>query len=296
MATPTTILNVTPNNNFFLSCSVSVNPPTTPTITYQWTGDNVAQPDTANTIASATTAGLFSYQCNATVMVSMLNPVVTIDNTTVTVRGRKQMFLTVYTLVHVTQLLGRLVAYSSYAHNICMENRAVSCDVISMHVHFTVAMLLYCNVQYSMGKKAPSPSLWSNGVSMSWTGSYICIIICKQWMASCLHFFIATVKVLFIHWVLYIVIHQHGRCETDIHCMKLLYMLRWKVCKLNNQHKTYSVYIYISWCLSTPLSFTSVMLSCHERIVTMCMYTQQGYAFGCQKWDLTSCKSPVIVI
>ena len=103
MATPTTVLDVSPYNNFSLSCSVFVNPPTTPNITYQWTGDNVAQPDTANTTASATIVGPSSYQCNATVMVSMLNPVVTIDNTTVTVRGRKQIVLTVYiTLVYVT--------------------------------------------------------------------------------------------------------------------------------------------------------------------------------------------------
>ena len=123
MATPSTVLDVSPYNNFSLTCSVSVNPSTpTPNITYQWTGDNVAQPDTANTSASTTTAGSSSYQCNAIVMVSILNPVVTIDNTTVTVRGKKQIVLTVYTLVHVTQLLGRLVAYSSYAHKIYVEN------------------------------------------------------------------------------------------------------------------------------------------------------------------------------
>ena len=91
MATPSTVLDVSPYNNFSLSCSVSVNPSTTPTITYQWTGDNVAQPNTANTAALATIAGSSSYQCNATVMMSMLNPVVTIDTTTVTVRGKKQI-------------------------------------------------------------------------------------------------------------------------------------------------------------------------------------------------------------
>ena len=95
MATPTTVLDVSPYNTFSLNCSVSVNPSTTPTITYQWTGDNVTQTDTANTTASATTTGSSSYQCNATVTVSMLNPVVTSDTTAVTVRGRKQMVLTV---------------------------------------------------------------------------------------------------------------------------------------------------------------------------------------------------------
>ena len=95
MATPSTVLDVPPYNTFSLSCSVSVNPPTTHTITYQWTGDNVVQPDTANTTVSATTAGSSSYQCNATVNVSMLNPVVASNTTTVTVRGRKQMVLTV---------------------------------------------------------------------------------------------------------------------------------------------------------------------------------------------------------
>ena len=103
MATPSTVLDASPYSNFSLSCSVFVNPPTTPNITYQWTGDNVSQPDTANTAASATTAGSSSYQCNATVMVSMLNPVVTSNTTTVTVRGGKQIVLTVYiTLMHVT--------------------------------------------------------------------------------------------------------------------------------------------------------------------------------------------------
>ena len=103
MATPSTVLDVCPYNNFSLSCSVSVNPSTTPNITYQWTGDNAVQPDTANTTASATTAGSSTYQCNATVVVSMLNPVVTSNTTTLTVRGRKQMVLTVYiTLMHVS--------------------------------------------------------------------------------------------------------------------------------------------------------------------------------------------------
>ena len=67
--------------------------------------------------------------------------------------------------------------------------RAVSCDVIFQCVHFAAVMLVYYNVQYSMGKKALSPSLWSNTgtcsylsiVSISCTGNYLynCIIICK---------------------------------------------------------------------------------------------------------------------
>ena len=112
-ATPSTVLDVSPYNNFSLSCSVFVNPPTTPNITYQWTGDNVAQPDIANTSASTTTAGPSSYQCNATVMVSMLNPVVTSNTTTVTVRGtcRKQMVLTVCTI------LMHSIVHVLYSHN-----------------------------------------------------------------------------------------------------------------------------------------------------------------------------------
>ena len=94
MATPSTVLDVSPYNNFSLTCSVSVNPSITSNITYQWTGDNAVQPDTANTTASATTAGSSTYQCNATVMVpSVMGSVVTSVTTTVTVRGRKQMFL-----------------------------------------------------------------------------------------------------------------------------------------------------------------------------------------------------------
>ena len=100
MATPSTVLDVSPYNNCSLSCSVSVNPFTSiPNIAYQWTGNNVVQPNTANTTASATTAGSSSYQCSATVMMPMLNPVVTSVTTTVTVRGKKQMFLTVCTLM-----------------------------------------------------------------------------------------------------------------------------------------------------------------------------------------------------
>ena len=125
MTTPSIVLDVSPYSTFSLTCSVFVNPSTTYTVTYQWTGDNIAQPNLTNTAASATTAGSSSYQCNATVMVpSVLGYVVTSDTTKVTIRGKKQMVLTayMYTLVHVTQLLGRLVAYSSYAHNIYVEN------------------------------------------------------------------------------------------------------------------------------------------------------------------------------
>ena len=97
MATPSTVLDVPPYNSFSLNCSVSVNPSTPPifTITYQWTGNHVTQSDTAIISVSTTTAGSSSYQCSATVNVPMLNPVVTNDTTTVTVRGRKQMVHTV---------------------------------------------------------------------------------------------------------------------------------------------------------------------------------------------------------
>ena len=115
MATPSTVLDVSPYNNFSLSCSISVNPSTTPNITYQWTGDNVAQPNTANTSASTTTAGSPSYQCNATVNVPLLNQVVTSDTTTVTVRGKKQMVL----IVSHTFLEGW---YSPCKHNTCIKD------------------------------------------------------------------------------------------------------------------------------------------------------------------------------
>ena len=116
MATPSTVLDVSPYNTFSLNCSVFVKPFTTPNIAYQWTGNNVAQPSTANTAASATTAGSSSYQCNATVNVPVLNPVVTNVTTTVTVRGKKQMFLTVCTLMSHS-FWRAIVAYSSCTHN-----------------------------------------------------------------------------------------------------------------------------------------------------------------------------------
>ena len=46
-------------------------------------------------------------------------------------------------------------------------------------------------------------------------------------MVICLYFSVAMVKVLFAYSVLYIIVHQHGHCETDMHRklrhMKLLY-------------------------------------------------------------------------
>ena len=102
----------------------------------------------------------------------------------------------------------------------------------SVHIRFATAMLVYYNVQYSLGEKhfhrrygatqaAICPSL-----ALVWQ-AVICIIICKRWTISCLHYFIATLKVLFAQWVLYIVVHQHGHRETDMHGklrhMKLLY-------------------------------------------------------------------------
>ena len=39
------------------------------------------------------------------------------------------------------------------AETAILYNRAVSCDIFSVYICFMVAMLVYCNIQYSIGEK-----------------------------------------------------------------------------------------------------------------------------------------------
>ena len=84
-ATPSTVLDISPYNNFTLSCTVTTNPAIT-LIAYQWAGISVSSVNSATITVYSSTPGQFSYQCSATV--AQLSTVPT-ANTTMTVRGMR---------------------------------------------------------------------------------------------------------------------------------------------------------------------------------------------------------------
>ena len=89
MATPSTVLDISPYNNLItLTCTVTTNPIITH-ITYQWAGNSVSSANSATVTVFGSTPGQYPYQCSATVTVGQLSTV-TIASNTVTVRGKQQ--------------------------------------------------------------------------------------------------------------------------------------------------------------------------------------------------------------
>ena len=86
-ASPTTVLDVSPYNNFTLTCTGTVTPSVTPTISYVWSGNHVTTMDSSTITVLSTTTGTSPYQCSATVTVSGLTPVTAVNSTIVTVGG-----------------------------------------------------------------------------------------------------------------------------------------------------------------------------------------------------------------
>ena len=85
-ASPVTVLDVSPYNNFTLTCNVTVTPPVT-FISYVWSGMNVITMNSSTITVLSTTTGTSPYQCSATVTVSGLTPVTAVNSTMVTVGG-----------------------------------------------------------------------------------------------------------------------------------------------------------------------------------------------------------------
>ena len=84
----------------------------------------------------------------------------------------------------------------------------------SVFFRYTANMLMSNNVPWSMGKKYFHHCYGAIHKANSLRFVYIedaviCVIICKTWTVSCLRCPIVTVKVLFPHWPLYVVRHQH---------------------------------------------------------------------------------------
>ena len=93
MATPSTVLDISPYNNFTLTCTVTTNPSITHTTYYQWAGNSVSSANSATvTTAIDSTPGQYLYQCNATVTVAAQLSTVTIASNTVTVRGKQTLY------------------------------------------------------------------------------------------------------------------------------------------------------------------------------------------------------------
>ena len=85
-ASPTTVLDVSPYNNFTLTCSITVTPSVT-SISYVWSGNHVITMNSSTITVLSTTTGTSSYQCSATVTVSGLSPVTAVSSDNVTVGG-----------------------------------------------------------------------------------------------------------------------------------------------------------------------------------------------------------------